>query len=84
MKKNSQKNLTSPPTFPVGSFYERSLPACFGTSATVQPAVSLPVIAREHGAFLVEINPEPTLSYADLRLPEKAGQAMTSMLAALS
>jgi NAD-dependent deacetylase len=55
-----------------------------GTSATVQPAAFLPVIAREHGAFLVEINPEPTLSYADLRLPEKAGQAMTSMLAALS
>ena len=48
-----------------------------GTSATVQPAASLPIIASEHGASLIEINPDPAIPYADLRLPEKAGKAMT-------
>lgn len=35
---------------------------CFvvGTSALVYPAASLPEIARRAGAFVVEINPEPT------------------------
>ena len=31
-----------------------------GTSAVVYPAASLPLVARQNGAFLVEINPEPT------------------------
>ena len=31
-----------------------------GTSAVVQPAASLPVIARRHEAYLVEVNLEPT------------------------
>lgn len=31
-----------------------------GTSGVVQPAASLPLIAREHGSFIVEINPEST------------------------
>jgi NAD-dependent deacetylase len=31
-----------------------------GTSAEVYPAASLPLRAREKGAFLVEINPSPT------------------------
>ena len=31
-----------------------------GTSATVQPAAYLPVIAKRGGAAIVEINPEPT------------------------
>jgi NAD-dependent deacetylase len=31
-----------------------------GTSALVQPAASLPLLAREHGARVVEINPAPT------------------------
>ncbi len=31
-----------------------------GTSALVQPAASLPLIALEHGAVVVEINPEET------------------------
>ncbi len=35
---------------------------CFvvGTSAVVYPAADLPVIARRAGAYVVEINPEPT------------------------
>jgi len=31
-----------------------------GTSATVEPAAYLPVIAKHNGAFIIEINPEPT------------------------
>jgi NAD-dependent deacetylase len=31
-----------------------------GTSALVQPAASLPVVALEGGAYVVEINPQPT------------------------
>ncbi len=31
-----------------------------GTSAIVQPAAFMPVIARENGAKIIEINPEPT------------------------
>ena len=42
------------------------------TSATVQPAVSLPAIAIERGAKLIEVNPEPELTHADVRLTEQA------------
>jgi NAD-dependent deacetylase len=31
-----------------------------GTSALVTPAASLPLVALEHGAYVVEINPQPT------------------------
>lgn len=31
-----------------------------GTSAMVQPAASLPFIAKDNGAVIIEINPEPT------------------------
>ena len=31
-----------------------------GTSALVTPAASLPLVALEHGAYVVEINPRPT------------------------
>jgi NAD-dependent deacetylase len=31
-----------------------------GTSAVVYPAASLPLVAKRSGAYLLEINPEPT------------------------
>jgi len=31
-----------------------------GTSAMVQPAAGMPFIAKDNGAFIIEINPEPT------------------------
>ena len=31
-----------------------------GTSGTVNPAASLPLLAKERGAALIEVNPEPT------------------------
>jgi NAD-dependent deacetylase len=33
---------------------------CIGTSGVVYPAASIPQMAKKEGAFLVEINPEPT------------------------
>ena len=49
-----------------------------GTSAVVQPAASLPLIASEQGATLVEINldPTPLTPYADFSLWGKAGEIM--------
>jgi len=48
----------------------REMKACdvfvsIGTSAAVYPAAELPLVAKEYGAKLIEINPEPTpLSHA--------------------
>ena len=49
-----------------------------GTSALVQPAASLPYMARQHGAFVVEINLEPTslTAVADLFLQGKSGEVL--------
>ncbi len=49
-----------------------------GTSAVVYPAASLPEIARAAGAYIVEVNPEPTpLSAAcDEVLSDKAGEVL--------
>lgn len=52
---------------PPGAFERAAMEAaacdlCFvaGTSAVVYPAASIPEIAREAGAYVVEVNPEPT------------------------
>jgi len=49
-----------------------------GTSAYVQPAASLPLLAAEHGAKIVEVNPEPTplSSSADFAFLAKAGEML--------
>jgi NAD-dependent deacetylase len=49
-----------------------------GTSAVVQPAATLPLIAKQVGAALVEINPQPTplSDYVDLSLRQPAAQAL--------
>ncbi len=57
-----------------------------GTSATVQPAAYLPVIAKRSGATIVEINAEPTpLSgrISDVSLIGKAGATMRELVAAV-
>ncbi len=54
-----------------------------GTSATVEPAASLPVIAKHSGAFIIEINPEPTpLTHriSDVTLLGPAGEIMAEMV----
>ena len=52
-----------------------------GTSAVVQPAATLPLIAKQNGAVLVEINPQPTplSDYADLTLRQPAAQALPKL-----
>ena len=49
-----------------------------GTSAVVQPAAALPLVARRNGARLVEINPQetPLSEYADVVFREPAGEAL--------
>jgi NAD-dependent deacetylase len=53
-----------------------------GTSAVVEPAASLPRIAKEHGAVLVEINPvtTPISALCDYQLPEPAGEMLPALL----
>lgn len=54
-----------------------------GTSAAVQPAASLPVMAQDAGALLVEINPEPTsiTPRADEFLQGLAGAVLPALYA---
>jgi NAD-dependent deacetylase len=53
-----------------------------GTSGVVQPAASFPVIASHHGAFVVEINLEPTdLTFAaNEHLYGKSGEILPNIL----
>ncbi|MBU1706947.1 NAD-dependent protein deacylase, partial [bacterium] len=54
-----------------------------GTSALVHPAASLPEIAKSSGAFLFEINLEPTplTPYADVFLEGPSGEILPELLA---
>jgi NAD-dependent deacetylase len=55
-----------------------------GTSALVQPAASLPLLAQRRGARVIELNPEPTAltAQADLSLRGSAAQLLPALLAA--
>lgn len=57
-----------------------------GTSAVVQPAASLPVVAKQRGAFIVEVNMEPTplSSMVDESFFGPAGKIMPELIKALS
>ena len=55
-----------------------------GTSAVVQPAAFMPVIAKQSGATVIEINPEPTPltgTTSTLLVQGKAGKAMREITA---
>jgi NAD-dependent deacetylase len=56
-----------------------------GTSSLVQPAASLPFTAVEHGAVLVEINPQntPLTPYANYALKGAAGDVLPMLLGML-
>jgi NAD-dependent deacetylase len=54
-----------------------------GTSATVQPAAFMPVIAKERGAQVIEINPERTpltRRISDVALMGKAGEVIDQIV----
>jgi NAD-dependent deacetylase len=57
-----------------------------GTSATVEPAASIPLIAKQHGACIIEINPQPTpltRTISDISLMGPAGDMVSELVAAL-
>ncbi|GAB4479918.1 MAG: NAD-dependent protein deacetylase [Anaerolineae bacterium] len=56
-----------------------------GTSGTVQPAASLPVEAKQGGARVIEVNPEPGMitPYADIFLQGPSGEVLPRVVAAL-
>ena len=57
-----------------------------GTSAVVQPAAFMPVIARQSGATVIEVNPEPTPltgSTSHLLVRGPAGEVMPEIVSAL-
>jgi NAD-dependent deacetylase len=57
-----------------------------GTSAVVQPAAMIPIIAKKKGAVIIEINPEPTplnTRISDHTLRNPAGKALKDLVRAL-
>ena len=56
-----------------------------GTSGVVQPAASIPLIAKKSGALLVEVNPQetPLSPYCDFVFRESASSALPKLLEAL-
>ena len=51
-----------------------------GTSAMVQPAASLPSLAKQNGAVVIEVNPEKAFATADYYIAEKAGTALARIV----
>jgi NAD-dependent deacetylase len=54
-----------------------------GTSAVVQPAASLPFVAKEQGAAVVEVNIEKAFSSADYFLAGASGTVLPMLVAEL-
>jgi NAD-dependent deacetylase len=55
-----------------------------GTSATVHPAARIPLVAREAGALVVQVNPEPTpFDRIALNLRGPAGVILPELLTRL-
>ncbi len=57
-----------------------------GTSAVVQPAAMIPIIAKENGAKIVEINPERTpltVEVSDYLIMGGAGEVLNRIVAAM-
>lgn len=57
-----------------------------GTSGLVHPAAGLPLIGKQHGALLVEVNPNatPLTPHADYVLSGPAGEVLPALVQALS
>lgn len=56
-----------------------------GTSAVVQPAASMPLLARQAGARVIEVNPDPTplTPFVDHHLEGKAGEVLPGLVEAI-
>jgi len=72
--------MLPPGAFEIAAVAAGHCDLCFviGTSAIVYPAASLPEIAREAGAFVVEVNPEltPLSAMCNEALTGKAGEIL--------
>ncbi|UXI69809.1 SIR2 family NAD-dependent protein deacylase [Tahibacter amnicola] len=57
-----------------------------GTSGVVYPAASLPALAKSHGAYFAEINPQrtPLSPSADIVISDSAASALPAVLAAMT
>ncbi len=57
-----------------------------GTSALVHPAASMPVTAKQNGAYLIEINLEPTplTDYCDFYIHGKSGEILPQIIERLT
>ncbi len=66
----------------VEAFANCEVALIIGTSAVVEPAASLARLAKQQGAFVIEINPTetPLSSVADLSLRTSASEGMTKLL----
>ena len=53
-----------------------------GTSASVYPAASLPLIAKRNASVIIEVNPEPTpvTKIADISIRGKAGEILPKLV----
>jgi NAD-dependent deacetylase len=53
-----------------------------GTSAEVYPAANLPLLAKDNGAFVVEVNPNitPISRYVDARIPFASGLGLPGII----
>ncbi len=53
-----------------------------GTSAVVQPAASLPLVAKRNGSFVIEINKEPTIisDTVDIFIQGKSGEILPKLV----
>ncbi len=56
-----------------------------GTSGVVYPAAQLPFTAKQYGATVIDINPEPTpiSEMADLYLPGRSGEILPQVIEAM-
>jgi NAD-dependent deacetylase len=65
--------------------YQAELFFTIGTSGAVQPAASLPVIAKQNGALVVEINLEPSeISHiCDIKYHGKSGEILPQIVSKL-
>lgn len=57
-----------------------------GTSAVVEPAASIPFVAKQHKAVIIEVNPEPTgltAGISDYFLQGPAGMVMPELVEAI-
>ena len=57
-----------------------------GTSAVVQPAARLPLLAKEQGAYVAEVNPDrtPITDHVDAAIQAKAGTALPALVEAVA